>query len=185
MKPETRRLFFALWPGAELRRELAALARGLELPERARRVHPEDLHLTLQYLGPVPVDRMDAVRAAAGGVHAGPVTLDLARVGCWPRPQIAWCAPLDVPSALPDLVDRLGERLAAVGYPREDRPFRPHVTLARKVRRLDERPLPRAIPWESADFALVESLSVAEPPRYKVLGRWPLTEKLENKKRTN
>ena len=84
-----------------------------------------------------------------------------------------------------ELVDALGERLAAVGYPREDRPYRPHVTLAREVRRLDERLLPRAFPWESADFVLVESLSVAEPPRYKVVARWPLAEKLENKERTN
>jgi 2'-5' RNA ligase len=90
---------------------------------------------------------------------------------------VAWLAPDETPSALAALVGALGDRLAAAGYPPEPRPYRPHVTLARKVAKLPAAVLPEGFHWRSVDFALVESLSLAVPPRYRVLATWPLAEK--------
>jgi 2'-5' RNA ligase len=181
-----RRLFFALWPDAQVRAALAALLDGDAIPRAARRVHPEDLHLTLQFLGPVPDERLAAVCAAAAGVKAAAIAFELNQLGHWPRAQVVWCAPEETPSALTQLVAALGTRLAEAGYPPESRPYRPHITLARKTRRAKDGPLPVPIPWRCADFVLVESLPVADPPRYQVVGRWPLaTLGLENEKRTN
>ncbi|MEJ2577123.1 MAG: RNA 2',3'-cyclic phosphodiesterase [Gammaproteobacteria bacterium] len=182
MAAEVKRLFLALWPDAAARQGLAALARAVALPAGARRVHPEDLHLTLQFLGAVPLERLPAVREAAAGVEAEPVGLELTRVGCWPRPRVAWCAPDETPAELSGLVARLGARLAAVGYPAESRPFRPHVTLARKVRRLADARLVQPLFWRCADLALVESLARPAPPRYQVLEHWPLAEKAGKQK---
>jgi 2'-5' RNA ligase len=186
MTDDVRRLFFALWPDAATRPALAALARSVALPAGARRVHPADLHLTLQFLGPVPAGRLPSVLAAAAGVSAEPVDVTLTRVGCWRRARVAWLAPDDTPSALAALVGALGDRLAAADYPPEARPFRPHVTVARKIAKLSAARLAAGFHWRSLDFALVESLSLAAPPRYRVLATWSLEEKrLENKKRTN
>ena len=171
---DLHRLFFGLWPDPVTRRGLAALARDLNIPG-GRVVHPEDLHLTLQFLGPVPAARLAAVGAAADRVDGSPFELRITHTGHWPRPRIAWCAPGEVPGALSVLVRGLGEQLAAVGYPPEDRPYRPHVTLARKARGAPAGTLAQSIRWPVSSFVLAESLSVPEPPRYRILRRWPLT----------
>jgi 2'-5' RNA ligase len=168
-----QRLFFGLWPDPAARQRLAALGTSLDVPG-GRPVHPEDLHLTLQFLGPVPAQRLAAVLAAAEQVDGAPFELLIARTGYWRRPRIVWCAPLDTPPDLAALVSRLGERLAAVGYPPESRPYSPHVTLARKARGAPNGPLAEPIRWPATSFVLAASESVPEPPRYRILRRWPL-----------
>ncbi len=170
---DLQRLFFGLWPDAAARQRLVALADALDIPG-GQRVHPEDLHLTLQFLGTVPVARRPAVLAAADGVEGAPFELQLACTGYWPRPRIAWCAPIEIPTALTALVTRLGAQLAPIGYAPEARPYRPHLTLARHARAAPAEALPAPIAWPVVSFALAESLSGAAPPRYRILRRWPL-----------
>jgi 2'-5' RNA ligase len=170
---DVQRLFFGLWPDPAARQRLAALGAALQIPG-GRVVHPEDLHLTLQFLGPVPAHRFEDVLAAAEQVDGAPFELQIASTGFWRRPRIAWCAPLETPPALTALVAGLGRQLAVVGYPPESRPYSPHVTLARKARAAPSGPLPEPIRWLATSFALAASLSVPEPPRYKILRRWPL-----------
>jgi 2'-5' RNA ligase len=176
---DVRRLFFALWPDAGVRARLAALAQRIPA-ERARVVHPDDVHLTLQFLGPVPETRIPCLIESADAVVAdgsqASIELSLRRLGYWSRPRVLWCAPEMCPAPLGMLVQALGERLTRCGFTPERRAFAPHVTLARKcpgklVQALEPM---TPIPWTAAGFVLVESLSVARPPRYKVLHSWPL-----------
>lgn len=172
------RLFFALWPDEETRAALKALQREPG-PASGRLVHPQDLHQTLVFLGQVDAQRLPCVLAAADRVHAAATSLELTRLGYWRGPRVAWAAPDETPEPLLDLVDQLWTNLSDCGFEREARPFRSHVTLARKVRPFATAALGRQIPWEVRDFVLVTSLSEPSPPRYKVLQRWPLT-RLEN-----
>jgi len=71
-------------------------------------------------------------------------------------------------------VAELWQGLAGCGFTPESRPFRAHVTLTRKGRSHPPQDLPAPIAWPVREFVLVSSLSVPEPPRYKVLQRWPL-----------
>jgi 2'-5' RNA ligase len=137
-------------------------------------VHPEDLHQTLVFLGPVEPERLSCVMAAADRVHAAATTLELTRLGYWRGPRVAWAAPAETPPALLDLVDQLWDNLAGCGFEREARPFQSHITLARKARSFPTVLLDESIRWAVRDFVLVTSLSVPSPPRYKVLGRWSL-----------
>lgn len=175
---DLQRLFFALWPDAGARARLNDLIRRIPA-DRARPVHPEDVHLTLHFLGAIPRARHPCLIEAADTVTAdrgGPIELPLRRLGYWKRPRVLWCAPETCPLPLGVLVRALGERLTRCGYTPERREFAPHVTLARKCSGGVAATLQsmEPIPWIARELVLAESLPVARPPRYKVVHRWPL-----------
>lgn len=167
-----QRLFFALWPDPAVRRALAGLGREAAAG-RGRPVHPEDLHLTLVFLGSVAPERLEQVTAAAGRVRFQPFELRLDHYGWWPRPRVLWCAPAEVPPPLPALFGELQRELAACGFAPEKRAYRPHITLARKVSRGRSGTLEEPIRWPVREFVLVSSRTHGDPPRYRVLKKWP------------
>jgi len=169
----SQRLFFALWPDDRVRAGLDALVGGL--PEhRGRLVHPQDRHITLVFLGDVSVDRRACVEEAARRVSAGPCELRIDQVGYWPRPRILWCGASQVPEPLLQLVSALQRELEACGFRPETRPYAPHVTLARKARKVPNYLLSESISWPVRELVLVASSIDGPPPRYQVLRRWPL-----------
>lgn len=167
------RQFFALWPDPDTRETLVRIQQGLDVAA-ARRVHAQDLHLTLAFLGQVAADRQDCVLAAAGAVQTPGFELRLDRVGAWPGPRVAWAGATDRPPALLALVDQLWRGLAGCGFTREARAYRPHVTLLRKCAALPEITLPAPVSWRAAEFVLAESQAPPAVPRYRILRRWAL-----------
>jgi 2'-5' RNA ligase len=102
----------------------------------ARWVRTENLHLTLRFLGATPPDRVpaisDVLRAGAAGRSAFPVLL--AGAGAFPsatRPRALWLGIQDGAADLGAIASALDAPLAALGWPSEGRPFRPHLTVAR------------------------------------------------------
>lgn len=144
------------------------------ISRHARRAYRDDIHLTLQFLGNVPEQLIPEIETRAASVVAPEVKLRLTRLGCWSKPQVAWCAPDETPAALRILVRNLGGVMSEIGYPPEQRVFHPHVTLARKIRAMPESRLATPIAWTSREFAVVESLATAKPPRYRVMAKWAL-----------
>ena len=167
------RLFFALWPDPEIRQAFIRFAfEGLP-PHRGREQHPEDLHITLAFLGDMGADARACAEAVAGEISGKPFELSFDQVGYWPRPQILWCGPSVVPDALLDLVTTLGERLRRCGFRPETRPYAPHITLARRARKVGGYSLEHPVDWPVREFVL----ALSDPfltPRYRVVGRWPL-----------
>jgi 2'-5' RNA ligase len=166
------RLFFALWPSDQVRRELESLIEDLP-PYRGRAQHADDLHITLFFLGEVEADTRACAEAVAGRIMGRPFDLVLDQVGYWPRPRILWCGSSQVPGPLADLVGDLGEGLRGCGFRPERRPYFPHVTLARRAGGAAASNLARPVVWSVREFVL----SISDPrltPHYRVLGRWPL-----------
>jgi 2'-5' RNA ligase len=97
----------------------------------------------------------------------------LDEIGHWHKPQILWAGPTSVPGELPALHARLGAGLNDLGIATETRAYRPHVTLARKVR--DRPPSQPLLPltWSVSEVALVESRP-GEIPMYHPVERWTL-----------
>lgn len=99
-------------------------------------VDPENLHLTLKFLGDTPTARVPDVRAAMEEATAGeaPITLTFEGVGSFgPRdaPRVVWVG-VEGGDALARVAKRLDDALAARGVSeKERRPFRAHLTLAR------------------------------------------------------
>lgn len=175
MTGATRRTFLALWPDPAVRGQLAAASAAARRQASGRPVPPDNLHLTLAFLGNVSPEALECVRAAAGGVRAPPFELALDRVGWWRRPGILWLAPATWPPAIEGLVRDLWRAVVPCGLEAETRPFKPHVTLARRCARARPGPLD-PIHWPVSDFALIESLSGQSGARYQVIERWPLVE---------
>ncbi|MBI5039925.1 MAG: RNA 2',3'-cyclic phosphodiesterase [Gammaproteobacteria bacterium] len=168
-----QRVFFALWPDAEVRAALDSLARQ-HARHNGRAVVPENLHMTLAFVGGVTAEQRACMEAAAATVVAPPFTVTLDSLGFWPRPKILWAGASVMPPALTELVAALSTVLVPCGYQPESRPFQPHVTLARKAQR---SPVVREIPpfvWQANAFCLVDSVTGEQGSEYRVIARWPL-----------
>lgn len=139
---ETWRLFVATLLPESILEGLAEFQRNLrtEIPHGVVRwVDPHSIHLTLKFLGDAPstqrTELEEALAAAASGHPA--FELALADLGCFPnvrRPRVVWVGLSGDLEALHALRDAVEAHIAPLGYPTEDRPFRPHLTLGR-VRR--------------------------------------------------
>jgi 2'-5' RNA ligase len=169
-----RRLFFALWPGDDLRAALAPRLRDLQPQGHGRPQSPDQWHVTLEFLGTVPEARLAAVREAAEAVRAAPFELVFDAVEHWRRPAVLCLVARGLPPALEALVAQLRAGLATRGFEPEQRPFRAHLTLARKVTRPGPVGPCEGLHWPAQDFVLVESVTERTGSRYRPLDRWPL-----------
>jgi 2'-5' RNA ligase len=99
-------------------------------------VAAENLHITLKFLGGVETPRLELVEKALERAVAGaaPFDLTIAGLGAFPtptRPRVIWAGAVGGKSELVALAGRVERELAPIGFPREERPFSPHVTLGR------------------------------------------------------
>lgn len=153
----SERLFIGLWPDAAVQGAIADWRDAHVWPASATLVPTPKLHLTLHFLGEVASARiapLGAALAAAGDAFA-PFDLALGRSLLW-HGGIAVLEPLAVPPGLLALQAALGDALDRCGLARERRPYRPHVTLARRAGGV-QAPAPRSIDWHVDRFALMRS----------------------------
>lgn len=166
----TGRLFLALWPDRATREALQAWQATIASPT-ARLTPARDLHLTLHFLGVLDDARLPDVQAAAD-VASPPVTVLLSSLETW-KQGLRVALAHDVPPALAGLHAAIGAGLRARGLPLDARPYRPHVTLARRAGPgLAGEPAtgpPAPITWSSAGHVL----AMRDGPHYRVLQRWP------------
>ncbi len=174
---EPQRLFLALWPSTPLRERLLGAQRQVRGLCAGRAMQSENLHLTLHFLGGCTLAQRACIEALAAQVApaVAPFTLVLDHFGHWPRPRIAYVGPSVLPEPLTALVTRLGEGLPACGLTPEARPYRPHVTLARKAGAPGGPwPTPPSLHWRVERFVLVHSRGVDHRVDYAVVAEWPL-----------
>jgi 2'-5' RNA ligase len=189
--PGTRRLFVAVSPPDPVRRRVARVADELRASaggKDVRWVAVENVHVTVQFLGAVPEERVPAVEAAVRAAAAAgrPLALEVSGAGGFPsarRPRVVWLGLGGEIAALGAVVADLGRRLARLGFPPEERAFAPHLTLGRSR---DPRGAPGfapaltlaaaadPIPWRVADLVLFESHLSPKGPRYEAILRAPL-----------
>jgi 2'-5' RNA ligase len=175
----TRRLFFAMWPAADVANKLGAAAHSAHIVGGGRRMQGESLHLTLAFLGDLPADRFAIAEAAAAELSGKPFLLRLDRLGYWRHNRILWAGCAVLPAPMLELVADLSTVLRAASFALESRPFAAHITLLRDARwqtlpTMNEQIMSEPIDWPVADFALVESNLSGAGPRYQVRHRWPL-----------
>jgi 2'-5' RNA ligase len=188
--PGTSRLFVAVPVADEIRvaiREIMEKVAGASIDERAygqpRWVRVEGLHLTLRFLGATPDERQpalaDALEAAASGV--APFRIVLSGGGAFPdphRPRVLWIGISQGAPQLAELVSRMDTSLVPLGWPPENRPFAPHLTIARtdgvpgadeRARCLAEVAEGVSLAWQADRIVLYKSLLGHGPARYEAL----------------
>ena len=163
------RLFLALWPGDASRRALAAARDRWAWPQGAAPVPTARLHLTLHFIGALPAARL-AELGDALAVPFAPFTLAFGRTALWHH-GIASLCPIEVPGRLRELHAGLGAALRGAGIATETRPFRPHVTLAKRAQGATPPPEEPRWRWPLRGYALV--VSEQRPAlTYRVLRRY-------------
>ncbi len=133
------RTFIAIELGDATKQALGDLQARLKR-ERAARcvrwVEPENIHLTLKFLGNVDAAQMPALERAVAGAGAGfaPFTLMLRELGAFPtlrKPNVVWIGLQGEIETAARLADKIDVACVELGYARETRPFAPHLTLGR------------------------------------------------------
>ncbi|HEX7060597.1 MAG TPA: RNA 2',3'-cyclic phosphodiesterase [Woeseiaceae bacterium] len=168
-----RRLFFALWPSDRQRDTLRNTLRPVLTSVEGRAVDRRNWHVTLVFIGNFPEAQVPFLQAAAGEIACEPVRLRFDRLAYWPRAKIACLLPLTVPPALESLVASLEALLPAFGREPERQIYKPHMTVARRVRTFETLALTSAVDLEWEGFALVESETHPAGAIYRPLAHYP------------
>jgi len=171
-----QRLFFALWPDAIVREQIAVIAASLIAGSQQSVVPVENFHLTIAFLGAVSPATTPDIVVTARSVRFASFDIVLQQAGCWQRSHIAWLAPAGCPLSLATLVDDLSNKLAGLGLVVDSRQFRPHVTLAHDINELASAQLVPPVHWRVQSFALLESTPGSAGPVYNVLEEFPVAQ---------
>jgi RNA 2',3'-cyclic 3'-phosphodiesterase len=186
--PPGRRLFVAVPTPPDVREGVAGLVdsvRAAADPNQrdVRWVRLDGLHLTLRFLGPTEEEGLSDVAAAVGRAAAATSQFDIGigGAGAFPsvvRPRALWLAVTAGAAELGVAARTLDDHLADVGWPRDDRPYRAHVTLARSdgvragpavARRLIAAAATFEASFRAESLVLFESVSGGGPARYEPL----------------
>ena len=134
----TIRAFLALDPPEEILREIGRIQDRLRklIQGDFRWVRPEGIHLTLKFFGDVPENAVANISAVAGRAAAavGSFELAIGGTGVFPdpsRPRVVYLGMSGEVARLVTFQQRLERALGEIGFPPEERPFRPHLTLGR------------------------------------------------------
>jgi 2'-5' RNA ligase len=131
------RLFIAINIDPSLKAPLGAIQEKLKATRApVSWVKVDNLHFTLKFLGEVAESRVPALREVFGRSLAGVPSFPLALggLGTFPptaRPRVIWIGVQRGAAEVERLRGRVEEMLVPLGFPREARPFHPHLTLGR------------------------------------------------------
>ena len=184
--PKRIRTFIAVEIAAPVREQLVTLQETLrEAAGEVKWVEPQNLHLTLKFLGEVDETELYAVCKSAQQAVADTAafTMQVAGVGAFPdprRPRVIWAGIREGADELIFLHDLLEEEFRSHGYPREDRAFTPHLTLGRARQPKPTPQLARAFEeladWDGGatlvrEILIMSSQLTPSGPIYTVIGR--------------
>ena len=129
------RLFVALSIPPEVRQNIASLVRNLRHTDgKPRWINPQNLHITLKFIGELESEKVPAISDALATSHAAHLLpIEFRNVGFFPnsrRPSVAWIG-IEAPPTLALLAAEVNRVLASIGIPREEKSFVPHLTIAR------------------------------------------------------
>ena len=151
----------------------------------ARWTRPQGIHLTLKFLGEIQDQQVEKVKerlAALGRFEL--FRIEVKGFGFFPdarRPRVLW-AGVEAPPGLAELAASVEAAMETLGFPREDRPFRPHLTLARFKESRPQPGLEKALgefgetflgAFEPTEFLLFESRLSPRGAEYRKVARFP------------
>ncbi len=183
------RLFFAVPVPESVRAALEEAVGAIPIDDPPWRWIPSrNYHITLKFLGEVEETMLPRLVDAASraGAPVAPFELSFGRFGAFPsfaRPRVLFYAAERGSEELVSLAGRLEEELHALGFERERRKFRAHMTLARVRNRLPQEtrrilesvPGLEGKPLHRVDrFVLMQSTLTRSGARYEELGSFPL-----------
>ena len=190
---DTVRVFVAVGLSGPAREQLIDAVERIraEVPDGIQWANPGGMHLTLKFLGNIAAAGVEPLlkRLEPVGASHRPFELQLAGLGMFPNrraPRVLWVGiggDLEVLSTLQQATE---DAINGLGYPPEQRPFRPHITLGRPRRALSDADRgrigavvssvapPSPVRWRVEAVDLMRSELHPSGARYTVLGSVPL-----------
>ena len=165
-----KRLFFALWPNNETRKQIDIFNKSIKT-DNLKKVQRDNLHITLVFLGNVDIKSEAILRQRVESISIQPFELQFDQLNFWQKPRILCLATQQHDPQLSILFNALKKAAEQCGIKTEKRPYQPHITLARKARTMIKIETP-FIEWQAQSFCLVESSSTANGVHYQVLQNW-------------
>lgn len=138
-------------------------------------MRPENIHITLHFIGQAPEPVKDCLHAAAKSVVAKGFQLNLDSFGHFKKAKIFWMGCREFPDEVIQLHSKLGAAIEPCGYQTEKRQFAPHITLIRKCFNPGSKQTDFSIPWDIDHFVMVESVTHQEGVEYRVIEKYPLS----------
>lgn len=176
-----QRTFVALPLPASLREKLGEWRKVTqnELPFR-KWLHPEDIHITLQFLGSTSQEQLERINQALRALCREQIPFELSidglgTFGKSDQPRIFWAGVGGQLDELRQLQKKITTVLTPIGFLSEDRPYKPHITLARKYASADfDRKKLTAytiekVNWTANRVVLYESI-MGQKPMYQEIG---------------
>jgi 2'-5' RNA ligase len=194
------RLFIALDIDDAVRERIALFVDGVrKFAPDARWMRPESLHVTLKFIGEQPDGAVEKIKQELATISAGTTEIKLSGYGFFPTatsPRVFWIG-MEAGPALTKLAAAIDDRMASLGIAKEDRPFSPHLTLARGAggsgsprwrkgdgqnrafsylqEKLSALPMPEFGTMSPHEFFLYQSQLSPKGSRYTKLARFSLT----------
>jgi RNA 2',3'-cyclic 3'-phosphodiesterase len=129
------RIFIALDIDDAIRARLEQFLDGVRgFASDARWVRPESMHVTLKFIGEKPSEAVQEIKQALSGIRAVAIETSFRGYGFFPTakaPRVFWVG-IGAGPELAALAKSVDEAAAAIGIPKEDHEFSPHLTLARR-----------------------------------------------------
>ena len=136
-RDEPIRTFICIEIPEGLKTRIAALQRELkQIDSQVSWVKPDNIHLTLKFLGPVAQSRIAEVQQGVerAASSCSPFEVEVASTGCFPSPRgprVLWVGLSRLTTQLRQLHQAIEDELSPSGFARESKPFSPHLTIGR------------------------------------------------------
>lgn len=190
--PDHVRLFVACEVPEDVKQSIGGVIDELRARSgtAVRWIRPEGVHVTLKFLGEVPVKKLPAIKLAVQEAVVGhsPFELEFSNIGTFGGREglrIMWVGIAGDVLRLEALVRTVNAALAVVGFEPERRPFRPHLTLGRVRDEIPTRQRAQIevdvgkmdVPgtgWRTSQVSLMRSIITAQGASYEVIATFPL-----------
>jgi len=170
------RLFFALWPDAGTKNQLAGAAAKLRLANPSRLVPADNYHVTLAFVGEVASSRLPGLLKIGCAQRAPRCQISIDTTEFWANAQVVVAAAQMMPPGFLKWWEQLHEDLALQSHLE----LRAHVTLARKVAQAPVLQAMSPIVWSTSSFGLFRSETSGAQSAYTVVDTWPLLDETQN-----
>jgi RNA 2',3'-cyclic 3'-phosphodiesterase len=159
-----------------MREAMVRAIRGAARASGGRPVPVANLHVTLAFLGSVSERRLgELVEIATGAASgAGSIEVFFDHLEYWRAARLLCALPAEPPVPMAALARGLQDALVASGFTPDLKPFRPHVTVVRKVSHPVRSEQIHPVVWSFTALALVESRTLAAGALYSVVESYPL-----------
>jgi len=177
MAAQIKRLFFALWPTAEISHALKQNANLIKNNVTGNFVSQSNWHITLVFIGKTNMETMACLIEQANNIQCSSFLLKFDNIDFFNKSKTLYYGVDKIADLnhINVLVQHCKQAQDSCGLISESRQFVPHITLAKKAKQLEQKFEIKPVAWQVNEFVLVASEVSTASSIYTVLNRWSLS----------